>query len=95
MSDEHVIAVVRSSDVYRAADAMLRMMEVAWRGSTTRGMLDRVAAERVRFWSIAALTASAMALVVAPLGTDPRPLAWLVPSGVGAVSLLLLLRSPR
>jgi hypothetical protein len=95
VNDDRVIAVVRSSGVYRAADAVLRAVETAWRGSAARAVVHRAPAERVRFWSVAALTASATALALAPLGTDPRPLAWLVPAAAGLVSMLILVSLPR
>lgn len=95
MSDDRVVALVRSSGLYRAADAVLRAVATAWRTSAARELFDRPPAERVRFWSIAALTASLTALALAPLGTDPRPLGWLVPSIAAVVSLLILVSSPR
>ena len=94
MSDERVVDVVRSSGTYRAVDSALRSMEAGWRTSQARALFG-AALGRPRFWSLVVLVASATALALAPLGTDLRPLGWLVPSAVGAVSLFLLVSSSR
>lgn len=95
MTDQRTIEVVRASGAYRGADAALRALEAGWRTSWSRAVMRRLTGDGVRFWSIAALTASATVLALAPLGTDPRPLGWLVPSAVGAVSLFVLVSSSR
>lgn len=95
MTDQRTIDIVRASAAYRAVDATLRALEAAWRSSSARAAMSRVAPHRVRFWSIAALTASATVLLLAPLGSDPRPLAWLVPAIVGGVALLILSTTSR
>jgi hypothetical protein len=95
MSDDRTVDLVRSSRTYRAADAVVSAVSAAWRTSMVRALFNRAPADRVRFWSVVALAASATALALAPLGTDPRPLAWLVPSMTGCVSLLMLVSSPR
>jgi hypothetical protein len=95
VSDERVVSIVRSSRAYRTANAVLRATETAWQRSVARAIVNRAPAEGVRFWSIAVLAASATALALAPLGTEPRPLAWLVPAAAGLVSMLILVSSPR
>ena len=95
MIDERTTEVVRASGVYRAADASLRALESGWRTSWTRAVMSRLIGDGVRFASIAALTASATALLLTPLGTDPRPLAWLVPAVCGGVALVILAGTTR
>ena len=86
---------MKSSGVYRVADSVLRVLENGWRESAARKMFDRASGERVRFWSIAALTASVTTLALARFGTDPMPLAWLVPSMCVLVSSLIVVSSSR
>jgi len=95
VNDQRVAAVMRASRVYRAGDALVRSLEAAWHASVARSLFSRPPLERVRFWSIAALTASATTLALAPLGTDPMPLAWLVPSMCALVSSLIVVSSSR
>lgn len=93
-ADERVVRIVQGSVAYRAADAALRAVQAGWTGSCARAALERVAADRARFWSLAVLTAAATALVLAPLGADPRPLSWLVPAFAASLSLVILVGSP-
>jgi hypothetical protein len=93
MSDERAVDVVRSSGVYGVADAILQTIEAGWKGSRARAILG--VANGIRFWSVVALVASATALLLAPLGADLRPLAWIVPAFVGALSLVILVSTPR
>jgi hypothetical protein len=95
MSDERVVGVVRSSGAYRAADAVLQTVESGWSGARARNILGVASANGTRFWSVVTLVASATALLLAPLGADPRPLAWIVPALAGALSIVILVSAPR
>jgi len=88
--DGQVEAIVRESVVYRSADGMLSAVERAWLTSWIRNRTASAMSDRIRFWSLATLAASVTTLLLAPLGTTPRPLAWVAPAVAGALALAVL-----
>lgn len=94
MNDARVEAIVRHSAVYRAVDAAFRHLQQAWVSSTLRRTAGGVGG-RIRFWALATAVAAAAALVLAPYGTTPAPLGWIVPLTSGAVALVIFVLAPR
>jgi hypothetical protein len=90
-TDAQVIDIVRGSAVYRAAHALMLGLERGWQSSAIRG----AGVEGPRFWAAVSVIASITSLAAAPLGTTPRPLAWLVPASAGILGAALLVLMPR
>jgi hypothetical protein len=95
-ADERVEEVVRGSWLFRTADRTLNDVTRAWRHSAIVARSRRLAdgftslapAERVRAFSVLALSASATALAFELL-LRPEPLAWLVPAAVALGALVV------
>lgn len=92
--DGKVEAIVRGSAVNRSADGMLSAVERAWLTSWIRNRTTSAPSNRIRFWSLATVAASVTTLLLAPLGTTPRPLAWVVPAVAGGIALAVLVSTP-
>lgn len=88
-----------ASVVFQAFGRLMAAGLAAWPKSWTRRVLFHIppaagrseALNAVVFWAVAALTASVAALALAPFGTTPRPLAWMVPLACGAAAAVIAL----
>lgn len=92
--DGKLEAIVRGSVMYRGADGMLSAVERAWLTSWNRNQTTSAMSDRIRFWSLATVAASVTTLLLAPLGTTPRPLAWVVPAVAGGIALAVRVSTP-
>jgi hypothetical protein len=95
MSDDRVEAIIRRSVAYRCADALISGVEHAWTHSRARRIVTIGDGERMRFWASTTIVAAVTAMLLSPLGTTPRPLAWLLPAIAFAVGLLVVLLAAR
>jgi len=94
-ADDQVEALVRRSVAYRGAAALVAAVERGWTHSRARRIAAIADGDRIRFWAIATIVAAATAMVLSPLGTAPRPVAWLLPAIAFAIGLLVVVLAPR
>lgn len=94
MIDGHVASIVRRSVIYRTADAALAVIERSWVSSWVHRRAAATASP-VRFRALATASASAVALVLAPYGTTPVPLGWIVPLTSGLAALVIYVLAPE
>jgi hypothetical protein len=90
-TDGRVSDIVRASAVYRAVLALVVGLERGWQSSLVRG----AGVAGPRHWAAVSVIASITILAAAPLGTTPRPLAWLVPASAGILGAVVLVLIPR
>lgn len=95
--DAVVATLLENSAAGRALTRAGTALQAAWAHSVTRSMLDTPGGVRARitFASVITVTAAAVALVLAPLGSVPRPYAWVVPSVAAAIALVCLGLRPQ
>jgi len=92
--DARVEAVFGASAVFRALDRAMTTCLAAWQSSWIRRHVLRVPSAAGRseslnaivFWATVGLMAAVTVLVLSPLATTPRPLAWIVPVVAGIAS---------
>ena len=95
--DAVVATLLEHSAAGRALTRAGSAVQAAWVHSVTRSMLGTPSGVRARitFASVTTLTAAAVALALAPLGSLPRPYAWLVPSVAAVIALVCLGLRPQ
>ena len=94
-----VAALLENSAAGRALTHAGTALQAAWVHSATRSMLgtsrDRGLRARITFVSVTTVTAAVVALALGPLGSMPRPYAWVVPSVAAAIALVCLALRPQ
>ena len=95
--DSMVATLLENSAAGRALTRAGTALEAAWAHSVTRSMLGtpRGIRAQITFASVTAVTAAVVALALAPLGSMPRPYAWIVPSVAAAIALVCLALRPQ
>ena len=109
-TDAVVATLLETSAGGRAVTHAGIALQAAWAHSAMRSILgpappkrlreggpsrDRGARARITFASVTTVTAAVVALALAPLGSMPRPYAWVVPSVAAAIALLCLALRPK
>ena len=95
--DAVVATLLENSVAGRALTRAGTALQAAWADSVTRSMLGTPGGVRARitFASVITVTAAVVALTLAPLGSLPRPYAWVVPSVAAAIALVCLALRPK
>jgi hypothetical protein len=93
--DTSVERLVHGSLVWSTADRFLKILDAGWRASAVRKLVSGTDCDRVHTWAGVALVSAVTALVLAPFGTTPRPLAWLVPAVAAVFAIVTLIIARR